>query len=94
MYARIYWSASQTQYGRDLFTDSDVIWEKMKKGIDDVLKRYPDQWNINNFALFACLANDKEKARELFNLIKQPIIWKVWKSEADYQQYKAWANEP
>ena len=91
MYARIYWGASQT-YGAKLFTSSNVVWEKMKKGIDDVLKRYPDQWNINNFALFACLANDREKASELFDLIKEPAILDVWKSQDSYLSYKFWAH--
>jgi hypothetical protein len=91
MYTRIYWAASQDQYGQRLFIDSNVVWEKMKKGMDDVLKRYPDQWNINNFALFACLAKDREKARELFNLIKEPPIVKVWKSEPNYLRCKSWA---
>lgn len=93
MYARIYWCASQTQYGKHLFMDSNVVWKKMKQGIDDVLKRYPDQWNINNFALFACLANDKAKARELFTRITNPMYRVVWDSESDYQQHKAWAFE-
>jgi len=91
MYARIYWAASQYQYGERLFIDSNVVWEKMKKGIDDVLKRYPDQWNINNFALFACLAKDREKARELFKLVNEPPILRVWKSESNYLRYKSWA---
>jgi len=93
MYTRIYWSASQTQYDEKLFTDSDVVWEKMKRGIDDVLRRYPDQWNINNFALFACLAQDKRKARELFGQIKGPPIIEVWESDSAYLRYRAWAYE-
>jgi hypothetical protein len=92
MYARVYWAASQYQYGKKLFTDSNVVWKKMKRGIDDVLKRYPDQWNINNFALFAWLAKDREKARELFNLINEPPIVQVWKSQSDYLRYKSWAQ--
>jgi hypothetical protein len=90
MYTRIYWAVSQYQYGERLFIDSNVVWEKMKKGIDDVLKRYPDQWNINNFALFACQAKDRQKAKELFNLIKEPPILQVWKSESNYLRNKSW----
>ena len=81
---------SQTQYGDRLFLDSNVVWEKMKEGFDDVLKRYPDQCNINNFALFACFAKDRQKARELFELIKAPPILQVWKSQSNYSRYKLW----
>jgi hypothetical protein len=91
MYTRIYWFMYQAQYGERLFLDSNVVWEKMKKGIDDILKRYPDQWNINNFALFACLAKDKQKAKELFNMIKEPAMLQVWESESKYLRYKSWA---
>ncbi len=91
MYTRVYWAAKQYQYGERLFADSNVVWEKMKKGIDDVLKRYPDQWNINNLTLFACLAKDREKARELFQLIKEPPLNAVWKSNSNYLSFKSWA---
>jgi hypothetical protein len=39
MYARIYWYVSQMQFGERLFKDTSVAWLKMKRGIDDVLKR-------------------------------------------------------
>lgn len=78
MYARIYWYAAQNQYGASLFTESAVVWTKMKRGMDDVLARYPDQWNINNFAAFACLKGDKQKTRELLNRIEGAPIPSAW----------------
>jgi hypothetical protein len=77
MYARIYWVASQWNYGPKIFTNSNVVWPKMKQGMIDVLKKYPDQWNINNFAKFACLAKDKDMTRELIQSIKTPSpdVW-------------------
>ncbi|HSC67061.1 MAG TPA: hypothetical protein VLC79_05200, partial [Cellvibrio sp.] len=50
MYARIYWYASQSQFQGKLFEKSKVRWDIMSKGIDDVLNKFPDQWNINSFA--------------------------------------------
>ena len=79
MYARIYWYASQVQYGTLLFTDSAVVWPRMKQGIDDVLRHYPDQWNINNFAQFACQAGDRVKTEQLINRIETPMP-EVWLS--------------
>lgn len=55
MYARIYWAASQSQFQGRLFENSNVRWGAMSKGIDDVLKKYPDQWNINNLRFFLAL---------------------------------------
>ena len=85
MYARFYWYASQVEYGHKLFTDSAANWQRMKMGIDDVLKSYPDQWNINNFAVFSCLANDREMTRKLIGMIEGRPNISVWKSGRMYQ---------
>jgi hypothetical protein len=74
LYARIYWYVSQTQYGLKLFSDSDVVWSDMRRGIDSVLLEFPDQWNIQNFAVFACIANDTELTRVLLDRIQGPIL--------------------
>ncbi|MCW8944464.1 MAG: DUF4034 domain-containing protein [Sedimenticola sp.] len=80
MYARIYWYVSQVEYGMALFTESVARWEQMRLGIEDVIKKYPDQWNINNFALFACLAGDNEMTEKLMSMLNDRPIISVWKS--------------
>jgi hypothetical protein len=92
MYARIYWYASQSQYNVRLFTESQANWASMKRGIDDVLKKYPDNWNIQNFALFACLAEDKAKTAELFARIEGHPIMEAWGETSNFNQCKAWAT--
>ncbi len=79
MYARIYWYVSQAEFGNELFTKSKARWADMKLGIDDVISVYPDQWNINNFALFSCLAKDKEMTGKLINMIQGEPMIKVWR---------------
>lgn len=74
LYARIYWYAAQTQYGLNLFSNSDVVWSDMRRGIDKVLLEFPDQWNIQNFAVFACAADDAELTRTLFARVEEPIL--------------------
>lgn len=91
MYARIYWSASQFQYRERLFIDSKVDWSVMKQGIDDVLRKYPDGWNINNFAKFACLAQDKAKTAELINRIDTSPPVQAWGSMSIFQACRNWA---
>ncbi len=82
MYARLYWYASQTQYGDKLFTNSKVDWPMMKRGMDDVLGKYPDQWNINNFAKLACVKEDPIKTANLLDrIVGKPIL-------------EAWSNNP
>lgn len=92
MYARIYWYASQVNYGNSLFTDSKVVWEKMSKSIDDVLKRYPDQWNINNFAHFACLAHDAQKTKQLIERIEGKPIIEAWDSLSIFNACREWSS--
>lgn len=91
MYARIYWVASQNDYSTRLFKETLVDWSSMKKGIDDVLRQYPDSWNYNNFAKFACLAGDRAKTKELIGYISEPPIAKAWGNVSYFQQCKDWA---
>lgn len=91
MYARIYWYASQSLYGNNLFQSSSVDWLEMKQGIDDVLKAFPDQWNINNFAKFACFARDREKTKELIDQMSGDPIPDAWGEDTNFENCKAWA---
>jgi hypothetical protein len=90
MYVRIYWTV-HSDYRDKLFSESAVDWSLMKKGIDDVIKKYPDNWNINNFAKFACLAGDKAKTAELMERINEPPILKAWKNTSTFQKCRAWS---
>lgn len=92
MYARIYWYASQVDYGPLLFENSNVNWAKMKAGIDDVIAAYPDQWNINNFAYFACLAKDKAKTKELMSMMNGIHYETVWKKRKLYSACRKYAG--
>ena len=78
LYARIYWYASQAQFNNRLFEDSLIDWPHMRDGFEDVIKRYPDAWNLNNYAKFACLAEDKRKAHELMDRIGTDIVPEAW----------------
>lgn len=79
VYARIYWNLYATTHGDRAIRESKVDWDLMCQGIDDVLARYPDQWNINHFAKFACLAEDAELTGALIpriTVLYSPVAWK------------------
>lgn len=64
----------------------------MKRGIADVLKRYPDQWNINNFAHFACLAGDRDETAKLTARVTDSIP-EAWANDATLlARCREWAN--
>ena len=84
MYARSYWYLSQVQYQDRLFQETAVSWEKMKVGFEDVIKRYPDAWNLNSFARFACMAGDKEKVRDLMPKLAGHFVQQAWPDTSSY----------
>ena len=77
LYSRIYWYAGSYTGRGTLFKDYDVNWEKMKQGFHDIIKKYPSQWNINNFAFFACMAQDRDTTKELLRKVQVPSAH-VW----------------
>lgn len=85
MYARIYWYAAQIDFEDALFWTSFARWEQMRVGFEDVISRYPDQWNIQNFAHFACQAGDAKTMSKLLMRIERPIIAEAWAGSSSFQ---------
>jgi len=93
MYARVLWQLSYEQLGKDLFTKSHTDWARMSASIDDLLARYPDEFNLNKSARFACMAGDKAKTRELFARIGETPFYAVWpKYGPNFDECRVWAN--
>lgn len=78
LYALIYWHVSTADDGRALIAQPNPVWHGMSRGFEDMIERWPDQWLINSYARLACLARDREKAREAFALMKMPPVGKAW----------------
>lgn len=74
VYTRIYWSASQQEFGDAVFAASSANWQNVKRGINDILTRYDEPWNLNNFARFSCLAGDRPLAADLIARIGDRIV--------------------
>ncbi|AWH49590.1 hypothetical protein C1925_10740 [Stenotrophomonas sp. SAU14A_NAIMI4_5] len=92
LYARIYWSTAGGFY-KSPFAEKQVDWPLMSQGIDDVLATYPSDWNLQNFAYFACQAKDKAKTRTLMDQIKQSIETNVWWEDEAYYACWRWSHE-
>lgn len=90
MYARIYWNVS------GYFDDSFLMrvegnWPKFRAGLEDLVARYPDRWNLNGFARFACAAGDKDTTRRLLAQINDAAFPAAWPSQAIYYRCRNWA---
>lgn len=82
MYARVYWNVADW-----LDTDlggPDVNWKRIRAGFEDVLKRYPDNYNLNYYARFACDARDMPTARRLLLKIKGDVEQTAWRERTNY----------
>lgn len=80
MYARLYSSVfSKLPKEVSFFKDTRVSWPKMKLGFEDMMTKYPkSKWNLNNFAMFACMAEDKDTFLTLRNKIGADIMPEAW----------------
>lgn len=82
MYARLYWSYAGSQDEEfSLFADSGADWRDMREGFEQMMKATPDSlWNLNNFAVFACRANDADTYRRLRKQIGGRVYGDAWPS--------------
>jgi hypothetical protein len=79
MYARLYWYASGDFPTGRLFKETHASWPKMKQGFEDLMARHPkSKWNLNNFAKFACMANDQSTFLKLRNQMGKDVIDAAW----------------
>lgn len=92
MYARIYWFAAQNGYDDTLFVASFARWDRMRAGFEDVIARYPDQWNLQNYAHFACEAGDAETVAKLLPRLKSPIP-QAWQGRASFAECRRLAGQ-
>lgn len=78
MYARIYWYISQSICGCNVFSDTKAKWPRFSRSFEAVIKKYPDDWNLNHYAKFACEARDFSKAAELIDRLQGRFIGAAW----------------
>jgi hypothetical protein len=81
-YARIYWHLAQCNCLAEFQTKN---WETMKESMNDLLERYPTDWNAANFGRFACLESDSEATAAYLQRAKA-VPSHVWTSDAEEQR--------
>lgn len=82
MYARVYWSVAEILDAE--LSGPEVDWKRIRAGFDDVVKRYPDSWNLNNYAKFACEARDYATAKRVLARIGEDVDSEAWGSRANF----------
>lgn len=82
----------------DLHSGSNVMdylpqhWTRLKEAFNDLVQRYPTAWNRNGYASFACMAGDKETAREQFSAVGEEITREIWSRAVSPDACRRWAT--
>ncbi|HVI28052.1 hypothetical protein [Hansschlegelia sp.] len=79
-YARAYWWLRDVELPWDLFKTSKASWPLMKQGLDDVVLRYPTDWNLNIYAGLACLSGDVGALSTVLDRLHGRLDPQVWPS--------------
>ncbi len=90
-YARLYWYMMECQCGDNNET-SNMDWNKVKEGMNDIFLKYPTDWNASNFAQFSCWNNDKVEAAKYFGKIKKNFL-QAWSSSTEFESCKRFSTE-
>jgi hypothetical protein len=79
IYARIYWIASQGTEDPNIFKYSSAKWADVKDGFEALMRSYPHSaHNLNKFAVFACMADDKDTFQALRYRIGNYVVFNQW----------------
>ncbi|WP_171090138.1 hypothetical protein [Usitatibacter rugosus] len=76
-YAWIYIDVLQKING-DYLEVTAATWPKMKQSFEDLVSRYPDPWNRNLYATFACRARDRETTARLLGTLGKDAQLGAW----------------
>jgi hypothetical protein len=82
LYTRLNWAMMDYQ----MFRNGQADWPRMKTGFEQLVKAYPDPWNVNNFGKFACLARDYRTLSALLPKIGDTPIVLAWENDINYFQ--------
>ena len=74
--------------------NSNFDWERIKRGINAFLKRYPDSWLKRHlFCRLACSYKDREMAATLFAGCFENSAGHPWVNQYQFDVWKKWAVE-
>jgi hypothetical protein len=94
LYARIYWYVQAYSPGVPLEASTKIDWALMKTAMEDVARRYPDPWNVNNFAMFSCTEGDWRETKYFMEKISGPLLSPPWRDAAHFANCRALAMTP
>jgi parallel beta-helix repeat protein len=94
MYALVaMWTLSRYEE-KDYATRHHFIWGRVKQGMNDFLKAYPESsFHWNQYCRLACVFGDRQTASELFQRIgNSPDLAYTWGNNKALDIWRNWAN--
>ena len=94
IYAQVVCATHHYGGGVNVFEGNIISWERVEKGLELLLKKFPESLNIKNErALLAAVAGDREKARTYFAQIKDQCDLAVWRDKKRLEDFIAWMKK-
>lgn len=92
LYAHIYWYARQRMGPKTFYVEPyrGSILSQMTAGFEDVIKKYPDDWNRNVYARFACEVGKVDLFISLARQFNGKPMKDAWSGDY-FQKCKDWA---
>ena len=92
LYARACWA--MTDYYPNAWNETGILWPRFKAGFEEMERRYPaSMWNLNHFARFAKMNDDKETCARLLKKTEGREDMQVWLRWNHLEDAKRWVME-
>jgi hypothetical protein len=79
--------------GERIFKDTALSWEMSRKGLVDMVDRYPTETNFNEFAFLACAAGDRNTAQKMFKKVRNDNPAIRWGNRINLARARQWSAE-
>lgn len=93
LYAQVAWSTQQYGSGINVFEGKQISWERVHKGLEQLLILYPDSVAARNErVILAGLADDKPKAQAFLTELNKEADPEIWNDREQLEQFVHWAE--
>jgi hypothetical protein len=93
LYARMITSLLQNRRANQQVFLDNADWERHMDGLERLYEKYPTDYNYDVYRYFACLLEEKELAKKLFEEGPDRPSTYLWtSSEFPFEDWKAWAT--
>lgn len=91
-YTRVYNNITGHLGGAQAVRTLAIDWARMRKGIAEIVERYPVQWNIQGFAVMSCGGGDAATTRALIAKVRGRPVRELWGQLEYFDKCKRWAT--